>query len=124
MAFCGVNAPQIIPVAINTLRSAGLRLSRRKLRLMPPTERKIVTGVVLDSKLSVPAEYRKGIRAGIHKLITGQIPDEKLEDYLLQLEGAVSYIRSINRHQGDKLLQFLERAKDSLFLNSCGHTKD
>lgn len=114
ISFSGPDARRLIPVAIGALKKAGLMISRRKLRVMRLGERKIVTGIILGSELSVPSEYRDRLRAGIHRLRTGQIPPNRLEDYLAQLKGGITYVRSINRHQGDKLLHDLEIAKKTL----------
>ncbi len=114
IAFSGNNARRIIPIAIGTLKSVGLTISRRKFRVIGPGERKVITGVVLGPKLSVPSDYANGLRAGIHKLRVGQIPVEQLEKYLRQLEGSIAYVRGINPDKADRLLRDLEIAKNTL----------
>lgn len=114
MAFSGNDARRIIPLAIGTLRRAGLVVSRRKFRVMGLGKRKVVTGVVLGTELNVPRNYLNGLRAGIHKLRTGQIPLEETEAYLKQLEGGIAYVNSINPSRANRLLRDLEVAKEKL----------
>ena len=114
LCFSGKEARRIIPVAVAVLRRAGLKLSRRKLRVMGPRGPKRVTGIILGSKLSVPSDHINRLRAGIHKLCTGQIPLNERQAYLEQLEGSIAYVKSINPHRGDKLRRDLEIAKGLL----------
>ena len=114
MAFSGSAARRIIPVVIGTLRGAGLKISRRKFSVVGPGERKVITGVVLGPKLSVPSGYASGLRAGIHKLRVGKIPIGQSEDYLKQLEGSIAYVRNINPDLAKRLLRDLEIAKKTL----------
>lgn len=114
IAFSGDEARRIIPIAIGTLRRAGLEISRRKVRVIGPGKRKVVTGVVLGSKLSVPSDYKNGLSAGIHKLRTGQIPPEQMEDYVKKLQGGIAYISSINPDLAKKLSKDLEVAEQHI----------
>ncbi len=111
IAFSGDTAPRIIPIALGTLRRAGLKVSRNKFRIAGPGKRKVLTGVTLGPTLSVPSEFANRLRAGIHKLRNGQIPPEQLEAYIKGLEGNIAYVRNINSDLASRLLRDLETAK-------------
>lgn len=113
LTFSGNEARQIIPVVISTFKRAGLTISRRKFRVTGPGKRKILTGVVLGPKLSVPIDYTNNLRAGIHKIRLGIIQPDQFESYLKKLEGGIAYVRSINHDLAKKLLRDLEDAKIS-----------
>lgn len=114
MVFSGKEARRIIPVAVRTIKSAGLVLSRRKLKVMGAGDYKIITGVGLGPEPSVPSYYRNRVRSAIHKLRNGEVSRDQLMDYLEQLEGSIAYIKNINQDQGEKLKRDFEIAKTSL----------
>lgn len=114
IAFSGDTAHRIIPVALGTLRRAGLKVSRNKFRIAGPGKRKVLTGVTLGPTLSIPSEFANRLRAGIHKLRIGQIPLEQLEAYTKGIEGNIAYVRNINSDLASRLLRDLETAKKIL----------
>lgn len=110
--FSGDAATRIIPIAIGTLGSSGLKASRKKFKVAGPNKPKEVTGINLTgSKISVLPAYANRIRAGIHKLRTGQVPFEEFEDYITKIQGHIAYVRNIDPDRAKRFLRDLEIAK-------------
>ena len=74
LTFSGQDARKLIPIVIATLKASGFRISRSKLKVMGAGSRKIVNGVVVGKKPSIPKQRRKQIRAAFHRL--DEIRDE------------------------------------------------
>jgi hypothetical protein len=89
----------MIPIVIATLKAAGFRISRSKLKIMGAGSPKIVNGVVAGKKPSLPKQRRKQIRAAFHRL--PEIRDEDRDSYLASLKGRVMYSASVNADQAE-----------------------
>jgi hypothetical protein len=112
-AFSGDNARQVIPTVISTLRKAGLKVSRRKIKVMGATRRKLLNGITLGRNPGVPRESLSRIRSGIHKLATGEVAAEEHDGYLRSLVGRIRQAETINANQARRarlqLIEVLER---------------
>jgi len=96
LAFSGDHAREVIPTVVHTLRDAGFRVSRSKIRVMGPGTRKVLNGILLDRFPNVLPERFSQLRSGIHKLATGKVPRAQLRDYLSQLGSSIAQVGSIN----------------------------
>jgi RNA-directed DNA polymerase len=113
LAFSGENARDVINTAVACLRTAGLSVSHRKLKIMGPGTRKTLTGVLLAQFPGVLPERLARLRSGIHKLSTGDVNDNEVENYASRLQGGIAYVASIDPRKGAKLATELRSAMDS-----------
>jgi len=111
LAFSGSEARQVIQVPVETLRGAGFSVSRRKLKVMGPADRKILTGVLMSRFPSVVPEYLSQLRAGIHRLLMKDVDPSEMASYIRSLEGRIAHVASIVPLKSKKLLRDLENAK-------------
>ena len=118
LAFSSDNPREVLNTVIGTLQRAGFAISRGKLAIMGPKERKILCGVLLGRFPSVPRERLSGIRSGIHKLRMGEVLSADLDRYVMSLQGSISHVRSIAPKKTEKLSIQLESAL-KLRLTGC-----
>jgi hypothetical protein len=98
-------------LVVATLRKSGFRISRKKLEIIGPRERKILNGVVLGRRVSVPSERLARVRSGIHKLQEGKVPAAEVDRYVEGLRGGVAQISTIDRAKARRLREDLEFAR-------------
>jgi hypothetical protein len=73
LPFSGQQARQLIPVAITTLKRAGFKISRSKLKVRGSRKQRVVNGVIVGEKPSISKQNRDRIRAALHRLRVGDI---------------------------------------------------
>ena len=110
LAFSGSNAPDVIGTVVKVLRSVGLSVSHRKLKVMRLGSRIALNGVVIGNDLNLTSEYRRAIRSGIHKLRTGAVRQGLLVRYIRSLKGRIDYLCSINPKAGERFTRDLMSA--------------
>jgi len=81
LAFSSEDPRPIINLVIGTLRKAGFDISRRKLEIIGPGERKILNGVLLGRVLSVPPDRLARIRSGNTQASPRAGTENRPEDY-------------------------------------------
>jgi len=111
LAFSSDDPRPIVPLVVATLRKSGFRISRKKLEIIGPRERKILNGVVLGRRVSVPSERLARVRSGIHKLQEGKVPAAEVDRYVEGLRGGVAQISTIDRAKARRLREDLEFAR-------------
>jgi len=95
LAFSGEHARELIQVAASVLAAHGLRLSRKKIRIMGPRAIKLLTGTRLGAgQVRAPKEKLSRIRSGIHKLRRGLVGEQDEEKYV---SGLVAQLRFIHQ---------------------------
>jgi RNA-directed DNA polymerase len=95
LAFSGERARDLIQEATSVLGAHGLRLSRKKIRIMGPRAIKLLTGTRLGAgKISAPKEKLSRVRSGIHKLRNGLVREQDEEKYI---SGLVAQLRFIHQ---------------------------
>jgi RNA-directed DNA polymerase len=95
LAFSGERARDLIQAATSVLGNHGLRLSRKKIRIMGPRAIKLLTGTRLGAgQVRAPKEKLSRVRSGIHKLRTGLVREEDEEKYI---SGLVAQLRFIHQ---------------------------
>ncbi len=96
LPFSGERARELIQVAASTLGPHGLRLSRKKVRIMGPRAAKILTGTRLGSeRVRAPREKLSRIRSGICKLRTGLVREQDEERYIKGLVGQLRFVHHL-----------------------------
>jgi RNA-directed DNA polymerase len=108
LAFSSDNPRGILDTVVATLRSAGFAISRRKLEIMGPRDRKVLNGIVLGNGLGVTRERISEIRSGIQKLRAGEISRELSQPYITSLRGRIAYVRTITPKKANILSNQLE----------------
>lgn len=94
---------------LSVIRRSGFSLNNKKTRMSYKDSRQIVTGLVVNRKVSVPVEYRRRVRAYVHRLIKeGQYfvrNDQGVEfsGNVRALQGMMNYILHAERLSGKKL---------------------
>lgn len=94
---------------LNKIRRSGFSLNNKKTRMSYKESRQMVTGLVVNRKVSVPIEYRKKVRACVHRLIKeGRyfVRDEQgaeVPGNTRVLQGMMNYILHAERLSGKKL---------------------
>lgn len=94
------------PSLLNELASSGFNLNGKKTRMQVRTSRQMVTGLVVNSKVNVPADYRRTVRAMVHslyktgsyKLFTQPGEIQAQAGTLDQLQGMLGFIDSVDQH--------------------------
>lgn len=108
LIFSGDQSPTVIGIAVKALRRGGFSIAHRKLKIMPGHKRQTILGIVMNRHPGIRKEYISGIRSGIHKLATGQVPPGDIQSYVCTLQGKIKYIGTINPRQARPLgLQLL-----------------
>jgi RNA-directed DNA polymerase len=95
---------------VSIIKSCGFQINNKKTRMLYESSRQEVTGLVVNDRVSVPAEYRRWARAAVSMLIkTGNFFEQPLKKFigpplakpkngsLKRLEGALSYIYSAHK---------------------------
>lgn len=89
---------------LKEIKRAGFKINDRKTRLLYSTSRQEVTGLTVNKKVNVDNKYYKKVRAMAHTLYKDQsfaIINENTKPQkgtLNQLEGMMSFIDSIDKH--------------------------
>lgn len=109
MTFSGDFDPaEVIRFVRPELKELGFLLNEQKTRIQRPGQQQTVTGIVVNEKLSIPADYRRKLRQELYycrklgiqehlQKIGLEIPEET---YRMQLLGKVNYVLQI--HPDDK----------------------
>jgi RNA-directed DNA polymerase len=96
LAFSGELARELIQPSISLLAANGLRVGRKKVKIMGPNTIKLLTGTRLGlGKVRAPKDKLSRIRSGIHKLRSGLVADQDQEQYVLGLVGQIRYIHQL-----------------------------
>jgi len=114
MTFSGdARAVALLGVAKRTLAQIGLSLDSKKTNIYRRGRRQIVTGLVVNDRVSVPRRLRRRMRAAVHAAEQGRAPTwHGQEEPLTSLKGRLAYLRSVNREEGEKLLSRLKSIGD------------
>ena len=112
MTFSGDFDPaEVIRFVRPELKKMGFLLNGQKTKIQRPGHQQSVTGIVVNEKLSIPADYRRKLRQDLyycqkfgireHLQKTGlEIPEET---YRMQLLGRVNYVLQLHPEDRDML---------------------
>lgn len=104
MSFSGVfDAKEVRRFVQQELRREGYFLNERKTHLTYPGQRQIVTGIVVNHGLSIPADYRRALRQELYFCQKYGVPEHLAhlnlpyseQEYLQKLLGRVNYVLSV-----------------------------
>jgi hypothetical protein len=110
LTFSGERVREIMEPVREILAKHGFKLSRRKCIILSGTSAKNVTGVRIGQD-HARAERTKlrDIRAAIHKLEIGCIPQESSRIYVTKLKGRVNHISQVCEMDAAPLIARLDR---------------
>ena len=112
MTFSGDFEPvEVIRLVRAELKTLGFLLNEQKTKIQRPSQQQSVTGIVVNEKLSIPADYRRKLRQELyycgkfgiqeHLQKTGlEIP---ADTYRMQLLGKVNYVLQVHPDDRDLL---------------------
>ena len=112
MTFSGAFDPaEVIRYVRLELKKMGFLLNEQKTRIQHPGQQQTVTGIVVNEKLSIPANYRRklrqelyyckkfGIQEHLHKIGL----EISANSYRMQLLGKVNYVLQVHPDDRDML---------------------
>ena len=112
MTFSGDFEPaEVIQFVRLELKKMGFLLNEQKTRIQRPGQQQTVTGIVVNEKLSIPADYRRKLRQELYycrkfgiqehlQKIGLEIPED---NYRMQLLGKVNYVLQVHPDDWDML---------------------
>ena len=112
MTFSGNFDPaEVIRFVRLELKKMGFLLNEQKTRIQRPGQQQTVTGIVVNEKLSIPADYRRKLRQELYycrkfgiqehlQRIDLEIPENT---YRIQLLGKVNYVLQVHPNDKDML---------------------
>ena len=112
MTFSGDFEPaEVIRFVRLELKKLGFLLNEQKTRIQYPGQQQTVTGIVVNEKLSIPADYRRKLRQelyycrkyGIQEHLQKIGPEIPEETYRMQLLGKVNYVLQVHPNDRDML---------------------
>ncbi|MBQ8748108.1 MAG: RNA-directed DNA polymerase [Clostridia bacterium] len=105
MTFSGdFDEGEIVPFIRDELRKRGFFLNEKKTAVVPFCRRQIVTGVVVNEKLNISADYKRKIRQEVFFLRKFGVADHlrrtaspfSEKQYLMRLLGRINYVLQIS----------------------------
>ena len=112
MTFSGdLDPAEVIRFVRTELKKLGFLLNEQKTRIQRPGQQQTVTGIVVNEKLSIPADYRRKLRQELYycrkfgiqehlQKIGLEIPEDT---YRMQLLGKVNYVLQVHPDDQDML---------------------
>ena len=112
MTFSGDFEPaEVVRFVRLELKKTGFLLNEQKTRIQRPGQQQTVTGIVVNEKLSIPADYRRKLRQELYycrkfgilehmQKIGLEIPEDT---YRMQLLGKVNYVLQVHHNDKDML---------------------
>lgn len=107
LIFSGIfDTGELIAFVRKNLSVLGFQLNRKKTRILLPSDRRIITGIVVNQKLNTPRNYRKKLRQelyycnkfGIKNHLAFIHSDMEESQYLSILKGKVLFVLHVNNH--------------------------
>jgi retron-type reverse transcriptase len=93
------NAGWLLARVRHILEEEGFALNPKKARVQRPNTAQVVTGIVVNRKLSVPRPERRRLRAALHRLKkSGAAPDNVVKGHL-------AYVKMVNADQHARLVK-------------------
>lgn len=112
MTFSGdFDEKEIVTFVDSELRKNGFFLNHKKTVCLHDGQRKEVTGIVVNEKISVPAHYKKKIRQelfyinkyGVESHIARMENNQSIDKYVSGLLGRINYVISVEPHNEEMI---------------------
>ena len=95
--------PRLIPFFRQVLQEEGFRLNERKIRVMRRGSRQLVTGITTNTKIGLPREHVRRLRAALHRLRTRGLEavewpstEQTAEQKLRVIQGHLAFLRMVD----------------------------
>ena len=106
----------------NIINEEGFDINKKKVRLLSRNTKQVVTGVVVNEKVSIDKNYRKKVRQeiyycqkyGVNEHLRYNNIQISTEEYIRKLKGKIAFIKSVDNKLGEKLLEELKNIKSYL----------
>jgi len=98
LTFSGdIGAVKLLGVAKRTLSQIGLELDPKKTNIFRRGRRQMVTGLVVNTQVSVPRRLRRRLRAAVHWVQNGKISMwHDLDQTSTSLQGRLSFLQMVH----------------------------
>ena len=108
------NIKNIIAIITQILKKNGYQINKQKTKVMRPGNKKIITGIIVNEKLSISRHLRRKLRAAINNINHGRQPHLNGENISLkQIQGYINYIDGISKEQACQLRKRLYANKQT-----------
>lgn len=103
-----------LPLIVKIIREEGFEINENKLRIQYSSERQIVTGLIVNEKLSVPQKKKRYLRQQIHYCkrfgVANHLEHIKVNksNFKEHLYGLAYFIKMVEREKGEKFLLELD----------------
>lgn len=108
MVFSGPNAiRKMIPKIRQIVKEEGFKLADHKLGIYRRHRRQKVTGLVVNTQVSLPREFRRQVRAIVHNCARNGIERENRDAdplFARRVRGRIELIRMVHPAEADRLL--------------------
>ena len=103
----------------NIINEEGFDINKKKVRLLSRNTKQVVTGVVVNEKVSIDKNYKKQVRQDIYYCKKYGISEHlrynniqiSPEEYIIKLKGKIAFIKSVDNKLGEKLLEEIKNIK-------------
>jgi retron-type reverse transcriptase len=107
LTFSGGDPGKVLPYVEEWLARFGYALDRKKTNFFRRGRRQVVTGLVVNDKVSIPRSMRRKLRAAVHNF--NAKGSEVIHWHgkpmsLAELTGRIAFLNSIDRQKGQALL--------------------
>lgn len=106
------NFKNLVDGFIEVIERNGFLVSRKKKEFLGPSERKTVTGWIINEKVNVARDKILRLRAEIHNCIMYGPSSQNIEDrsnYRAHLYGRARNVHQVNTDVGEQLLKMLAK---------------
>ena len=113
LTFSGADPVGILPFVKDVLKQLGYEIDRKKTNIVRRGRRQVVTGLVVNDKVSVRRLVRRRLRAAVHRATQS---DKKLEWHkremsLQELKGRIAFVGVVHPLEASQLARRLHEKK-------------
>jgi len=115
LTFSGEDPLKILPFVSEVLDGLGYKLDKKKTNIFRKGRRQIVTGLVVNQKVSVPRLMRRKLRAAVHRATQKSVDLtwHKAPMTMAELEGRIAFTAIAHREEALRMLKALRDKKEA-----------
>jgi retron-type reverse transcriptase len=96
ITLSGEDPTRVLPFVQDVLRGMNYELDHKKTNIFRRGRRQVVTGLVVNDKVSVPRTIRRRLRAAVHRATSQNLPDKLVwhsrNMSVQELEGRIAFV--------------------------------